>query len=87
LICVNVLGRVGPTIDRMKRLMAMLRRRCAVLPNPPDADALAAVHRCDRCAYTKLCDDLLASPGNGGQRSFCPNAGYIEQLRERGLKF
>jgi len=71
----------------MKRFLAMLRRRGAVAANPPDTDALAAVERCERCAHTRLCDELLASPGHGGNRSFCPNAGYIEQLRERSLKF
>lgn len=71
----------------MKRLLAMLRRRGATLPNPPDADARAAVQRCQECRHPALCDELLATPGNGGNRSFCPNAGYIERLRERALKF
>ena len=71
----------------MKRLLAMLRRRGAALPNPPDADSLAAVKRCESCRHTALCDELLATPGAGGNRSFCPNSGYVEQLRERSLKF
>ena len=71
----------------MKRLIAMLRRRGAALPNPPDADALAAARRCEQCRHGALCDELLATPGNGGNRSFCPNSGYVEQMRERGLKF
>ena len=71
----------------MKRLLAMLRRRGATLPNPPDADAAAALRRCDSCPHTKLCDELLASPGNGGYRAFCPNAHYVEQRREGSLKF
>jgi hypothetical protein len=71
----------------MKRLLAMLRRRGATLPNPPDADARAAVQRCQECRHPALCDELLATPGNGGNRSFCPNTGYIERLRERALKF
>ena len=54
---------------------------------PPDADARAALARCERCPHTRLCDELLASPGSGGDRSFCANAGYIAQLRERELKF
>lgn len=71
----------------MKRLLAMLRRRGATLPNPPDADALAAIERCEACPHTALCDELLAQPGSGGSRTFCVNAGYIAQQRERGLKF
>ena len=71
----------------MKRFLAMLRRRGAALPNPPDGDAQAAVKRCEECRHPALCDELLATPGNGGNRSFCPNAGYIERLRERALKF
>lgn len=71
----------------MKRLLAMLRRRGATLPNPPDADALAAVRRCAQCPHTALCDELVATPGSGGSRSFCANAGYIEQLRSRSLTF
>ncbi len=71
----------------MKRLLAMLRRRGAALPMPPDGDAIAAMERCEACRCTQLCDELLASPGRGGYRAFCPNAGYVEQRRERALKF
>jgi hypothetical protein len=71
----------------MKRLLAMLRRRGAALPNPPDADALSALSRCESCRYTQLCDELLASPGHGGYRAFCPNAHYVEQQREQRLQF
>lgn len=71
----------------MKRLLAMLRRRGAALPERPDRDAMAAIMRCESCRHTGLCDELLASPGNGGYRSFCPNTGYVEQQRERSLNF
>lgn len=71
----------------MKRLLAMLRRRGASLPNPPNDDALAALRRCESCRYTDLCDELLASPGNAGYRAFCPNSHYVEQQRERRLSF
>jgi hypothetical protein len=71
----------------MKRLLAMLRRRGAALPSPPDPDALAALARCESCRHTQLCDELLASAGSGGYRAFCPNTGYVEQQRERRLKF
>ncbi|HET7197278.1 MAG TPA: hypothetical protein VFI86_01320 [Burkholderiales bacterium] len=68
----------------MKRLLAMLRRRGAALPSPPDADALAAVRRCEKCPHTRLCDELLAAPGSGGYRGFCANAPYVEQRRAAG---
>lgn len=71
----------------MKRLLAMLRRRGATLPERPDADALQAIERCEACRHKALCDELLATPGSGGSRSFCPNAPYVEQLREKELTF
>jgi len=71
----------------IRRLYAMLRRRAAALPKPLDADARAAIARCRACPATELCDELLASPGNGGYRAFCPNAHYVEHRREITLKF
>ena len=71
----------------LRRFAAMLRRRGAQLPDPLDADALASLERCTRCVAKPLCDELLATPGTGGNRSFCPNAPYVEALRERQLKF
>jgi hypothetical protein len=65
----------------MKRLLAMLRRRGAALPDPPDAAASAALARCEACRHTELCDELLATPGSGGYRAFCPNTPYVEQVR------
>jgi hypothetical protein len=65
----------------------MLKRRGAGLPEPPDADAQAALARCAACPHTALCDELLATPGNGGYRAFCPNAHYVERQCEDGLKF
>ena len=69
------------------RLLAMLRRRGATLPEPRDADALAAIGRCEGCRAKALCDALLAQPGSGGYRGFCPNGGYVEHLRQNCLKF
>lgn len=69
------------------RLLAMLRRRGAQLPDPLDADAMAALERCERCLNKGMCEELLATPGTGGNRSFCPNAPYVEARRERQLKF
>jgi hypothetical protein len=77
----------GDHNGRMKRLLAMLRRRGATLPARPDADALQAIKRCEACRHAALCDELLASPGSGGNRSFCPNAPYVEQRREKELTF
>ena len=51
------------------------------------ADAIAALQRCEHCLYQNLCDELLATPGHGGNRSFCPAAPYVESLREGELKF
>ncbi len=76
-----------PTMNARQRLEAMLRRRGAALPEPPDADALAAIARCETCRHTDLCAELVASPGSGRNRSFCPNTGYVEALRQRSLAF
>ena len=72
---------------RRIRLIAMLHRRRARLPIPLDADAIAALQRCEHCPHQGLCDELLATPGHGGNRSFCPVAPYVESLREGELKF
>ena len=77
----------NPAEKARRRLTAMLGRRGAALPEPLDADAQAALQRCESCRSTALCDELLASPGNGGNRSFCPNTHYVEALRQRGLAF
>ncbi|HEY5899601.1 MAG TPA: DUF6455 family protein [Burkholderiales bacterium] len=74
-------------LPAVSRLEAMLRRRGAALPESPDADSMAAIARCETCRHTELCDELLASAGNGGNRSFCPNTHYVEALRQRRLAF
>jgi len=74
-------------MKKIRRFYAMLRRRGAALPEPLDCDARAAMARCTACHATGLCDELLATPGSGGNRTFCPNAHYIEHLREDALKF
>jgi hypothetical protein len=73
--------------SRRIRLLAMLRRRGARLPMPPDSHAIGALERCEHCLHKDLCDELLATPGSGGNRSFCPLAPYVEALREGQLKF
>ncbi|HEY3073720.1 MAG TPA: DUF6455 family protein [Burkholderiales bacterium] len=72
---------------RRLRLFDMLRRRGAMLPQPPDRDARAAVQRCDACNAKALCDEYLAGQNSAAGRSFCPNAPYVESLREGRLKF
>jgi hypothetical protein len=69
------------------RLVAMLRRRSARTPEVVDADAMAAIARCQSCRMTELCDELVAQPGNGGYRGFCPNSAYVEVLRQNCLRF
>lgn len=74
-------------LDEIGRLQAMLRRRGAALPATPDADALAALERCRKCNYQKLCAEFLASSASGIARTFCPNSHYIEVRRQQGLAF
>jgi hypothetical protein len=68
------------------RLLAMLRRRGAVLPLG-DADAAAALDRCAACQASALCDDYLAAADANAYRGFCPNSAYIEHLRHSCLRF
>jgi len=75
------------TMSKTVRVLAMLKRRGTRLPEPLDADAHAALARCAACRLTMLCDELLATPGNGGYRAFCANAHYVEHRREEELKF
>ena len=64
-----------------------MRRRGAALPESPDADALAALERCRKCHYQKLCAEFLASSASGIARTFCPNSHYIEVRRQQRLAF
>lgn len=73
-------------LDDLGRLEALARRRGAALPTSPDADALAAIARCGKCHYKKLCDETIASAAGDG-RAFCPNTHYLAALRERRLAF
>jgi hypothetical protein len=69
------------------RLVAMLKRRSAGPPDALDADAAAAIARCENCRMTEMCDELVAQPGNAGYRGFCPNSAYVEVLRQNCLRF
>jgi hypothetical protein len=74
-------------LDELGRLEAMLRQRGAALPATPDADALAALERCRKCNYRKLCDEFLAARNASGASAFCPNAHYIAVRRQQRLEF
>jgi len=74
-------------LDALGRLQAVLRRRGAAMPSAPDADALAALERCKKCNYTKLCDEFLAGGDAGGISTFCPNSHYIAVRRQHRLEF
>lgn len=69
------------------RLFEMLRRRAAVLPQPRDADADAAIARCAGCRAGDLCEAWLAEAEGKAPRTFCPNSGYVEYLRQTALRF
>ena len=69
------------------RLPEMLRRRGAVLPEPADRDAQAAVVRCAACRNTQACDAWLAELASKAPRTFCPNSGYVEYRRQISLQF
>lgn len=73
------------TLDELARLRAMFARRGAVWPAAPDADALAALERCRKCNYKKLCDEFLADRVSNTARMFCPNTHYIEIRRHCSL--
>lgn len=72
---------------RKLRIIPVLRRNGAALPMPPDADALAAVRRCEQCPHQELCEEVLASSPKASNLGFCPNAPYVAQLRDGRLKF
>jgi hypothetical protein len=73
------------------RLAEVMRRRAACLPDPLTAeqkrDLEAAKRRCADCNSGELCDELLARGAKEGYGRFCPNAAYVEQLRDHSLKF
>lgn len=74
-------------LDDLSRLEAMLGLRGAALPAAPNADALAALQRCKKCNYKKMCDEFLAAADATGSRAFCPNTHYIEARRQKRLSF
>ena len=72
-------------LDELARLRAMFARLGGAWPATPDADALAALDRCRKCHYRKLCDEFLADPLSNAARMFCPNTHYIQIRRHCSL--
>ena len=88
------LRRIGAVLqqpDGRLRLVEVMRARSAYLPQPltPPAahDFEQASQRCAGCHQKELCDELLARGAKEGYGRFCPNAAYIEQLRNGSLTF
>jgi len=73
------------TIIAPSRLLEMMRRRGVTLPDTEDA--MRAIERCMRCGSQALCDEWLKQDRADAYRAFCPNAHYIEFLRQTGLTF
>jgi len=73
------------------RLGAMMRARGACLPDPlaPERklDLEKATRRCEQCNAKQLCEEVLESGTTAGYSRFCPNAPYLEQLRQKALVF
>ena len=77
--------------DGRLRLVEVMRARSAYLHEPltPAAahDLGKAKQRCADCHQKEFCDELLARGAKEGYGRFCPNAAYIEQLRNGSLTF
>jgi len=86
----RIAGLFGRKDERL-RLMEVMQERRACLPDPltPQArrDFEQAKRRCADCNSKELCDELLARDAKEGYGRFCPNAAYVEQLRDHSLKF
>jgi hypothetical protein len=91
------LGRIGALLGSSAgvkeplRLVEVMRRRAACLPDALTAeqkrDLEAAKRRCADCNSSRLCDELLVRGAKHGYGRFCPNAAYVEQLRDHSLEF
>jgi len=86
----RIAGLFGRKDERL-RLMEVMQARRACLPDPLTSlakrDFEVAKHRCADCNSKELCDELLAKGAKEGYSRFCPNAAYVEQLRDHSLKF
>jgi hypothetical protein len=76
----------GGAGDRL-RLPEMLKLRGAALPESMGEaaarDAAIAFRRCQLCSAKGVCDAYLKADNPETYRGFCPNAAYIESLREK----
>ena len=68
--------------DRL-RLPEMLVMRGARPPRAIGADGELAIQRCQHCSSKELCDAYLKAGYPDAYRGFCPNAAYVESLRDK----
>jgi len=77
--------------DGRLRLLEMMQRRGAALPEPLSEPAVRnqahALRVCVTCPNKDLCDEWLRGSRTGDSYAFCPNTHYIEQLRQGRLAF
>jgi len=76
----------APGHDRL-RLQDMLSLRGARFPahlgEAAARDMAIAARRCERCGAKELCERYLDGSDAEAYRGFCPNAAYVESLRDR----
>jgi hypothetical protein len=81
------LGRMFKAVEDRIRLPEMMKLRGASLPahktQPDVLEAARAIERCERCNAKELCDAYLEAGNPDSYRGFCPNAAYIESLRDK----
>ena len=69
-------------------LSQMLLRQGAKVPDPmlrlAGASFAQAVRRCANCVQRDSCSRWLEEGNKAGYEQFCPNAAYIEQLKNPG---
>ena len=75
--------------DAALLLPEMMRVRGVLPPEPLTKatvhDAALAERRCLACAAKSLCSEFILAGRSDGYALFCPNAHYIEQIRNRLL--
>ena len=73
------------------RLTEVMALRRAYLHEPLGASEAreldAAKRRCLACHMTALCDEALRGGDAAGFSRFCPNCGYLQQVRRESLEF
>ena len=77
--------------DKRLRLHEMMHLRgvppLRTLDPALERDAAAAMRRCLACGSKALCDEQLHAGRGEGFKLFCPNALYVEWLRDTSLHF